>query len=205
MACVGRALACALSASVAAACGGGGEPRRPESGASCAFGAVRESVTVGRAVVLGCGRAPDGTRIELVARNGSCLILQGLPGGERGCGVAPGRGEPALRNPYFVQRRPRGRIELYGETRGDVRRVVVRYRDRRRVRTRGATLIEAHETQALRAAHISRPFGYFVAFVPAAARDIVVEGHDTARRLGSLRFAPILRSLHPRVFIVAPS
>jgi hypothetical protein len=199
----------ALCTIVAAGCGDGRDARPPTSSVdSTGVDGLCASVAARDAVVLGGARAPDGTPVALIACDGSCLILRGLPGGERGCGVAPSRRDPPLRDPLgggaFVQRSPRGRIELHGNTSHAVRRVLVRYRDHRRLRQRSATLIEARQTAALRAAGINGPFGYFVAFVPAGARDVVVEAHGNARRSGSLRFGPILRSLHPRVFILRP-
>jgi hypothetical protein len=96
------------------------------------------------------------------------------------------------------------RIELCGETNAVVRRVLVRFRHGTRVHRRRATLVEARDARALRAARIGEPFGYFIALVPAGARDIVAEGWGADRRLGTLRFDPIVRSMHPRVFISAP-
>jgi hypothetical protein len=201
-----------VAALVAVAGCSGAEPLRagawhgpPGTAAPCDFGATRESRPLRSAFVLGCGRAPDGTRLELVTDDGSCLVVQGLPGGERACGVAPARRDPAPRSALsgavFARLSPRARAELYGETRADVQRVVARYRFAGRVRRRRAAVIEARDVRGLRAAALREPFGYFVVFVPAAARRVVVTGYRGRRRLGSLRFDPILRSLHPRAFV----
>ncbi len=202
----------AVAAALALAGCGGGSPASPPddrraAAGSCEPGSERASRVLRRAVVLGCARAPDGTRFRLVTRDGRCLVLQGLPRGERACGVAPGRRDPRLRaalgGAVFVRLSPRSRTELYGEARPDVRRVTVRFRHRGRMRERRAALLEVRDPRALSAARLSARFGYFVAFVPAGARAVVAEAHGRGRRLGSLRFDPVLRSLHPRAFAAA--
>ena len=178
---------------VAAGCGGEGVAgsRDPSCGA------------------LACGKAPDGRRIEIrssLDAAGPCLRIIGLPRGPRQCGRAPSEEippGPALRADAIVQITPRSRLELYGATRPEIRRVDVTFRhpsgcpDRR-----SAALIDVEDHAALREADISEAFGYFVAFVPSGARDVVAVGRDSSGAVvRRVNFDPIVDSLHPHNFI----
>jgi hypothetical protein len=176
--------------------GGAAEPRYD--------GSAREG-----AVVLGAGRAPDGTRVKLLAHDGRCITIRGLPGGDRACGVAPSEREPrprsALTGAAVVRLSRNASIELHGEAGAAVRRVEVRYRHGGCPHRRRASLIEARDLRGLDATGIDEPFSSFIALVPPGARRIVAEASDGTRRVGSLRFDPIVRSMHPRVFIARPT
>ncbi len=158
-------------------------------------------------MVLGCAR---GATLRLYAfrqAGGPCLVVDGLPGGPRACGRAPGERVPAaagaIGGPAIVRRSPDAELELYGETSAAVRRVVLRYRlpAGRRGRRR-ATLIRADDAVALRAARIREPFGYFAGSVPPRARDVMAVALDASgEELGRLAFDRIARDMHPTVFI----
>ena len=163
------------------------------------------------AIVLGCGRTPSGRRVEIYSfrdAGGPCLNIAGLPGGPRACGSAPSERVPpsraAIAGEAIVRRSPTARLELYGETAPSVRRVVLRYRlPGGRAGERSATLIRMTNKVALTAARIRKPFGYFVGSVPSRAKEIVAEGREsTGEPLGRFSFDPIVRSMHPTVFIV---
>ena len=160
--------------------------------------------------MLACGRVGGGTAVELFSFRDAarpCINIAGLSGGTRACGRAPSEQVPpahmAIGGPVFVQRSPGAKLELYGETAPNVRRVVLRYRlSGRGVGLRPATLIRVTDDEALRAAGIRSPFGYFVGFVPPRATDISAEAH--ARRgdvLGRLDFDGVVRSLQPTAFV----
>lgn len=168
----------------------------------------------GRDALLGSARTPGGARIQLTAvwdAAGPCLHVDGLPGGPRGCGRAPSERVPparaAIGGGVFAQRSPHAPLELYGETAPDVQRVVVRYRlHGDRAGARAATLIRASHAGALRRAGIRGPFGYFVAFAPPRAQDVIAEARDASGALlGRLRYDGIIRSLHPTAFIAEPT
>jgi len=84
-----------------------------------------------------------------------------------------------------------------------VRRVVLRYQlERGRRAHRAAALLRVTSGAGLTAAGIRRPFGYFIGSVPTRARRISAEAHDGAGKvLGRFAFDPIVRSMHPTVFI----
>jgi hypothetical protein len=61
------------------------------------------------------------------------------------------------------------------------------------------------DRDALRTARIGTPFGYFVAFVPPHAEQVVAEARGASGAvLGRLRFDPIVRSMPAEVFIAIP-
>jgi hypothetical protein len=165
-----------------------------------------------REVLLGCARTPAGTMVRLYAirqGGGPCLVIDGLPGGARGCGRAPSERVPprtgAIADGAIVRRTPRAKLELYGETAATVRRVVLRYRVRGgRPRERPATLIRAEHSGSLRAARIREPFGYFLGAVPPRARKVFAVALDEAgEELGRLGFDRLARSMSPTAFIAA--
>lgn len=129
--------------------------------------------------MIGCGRVL-GTPVQLLATApgdsgaGPCLRIVGLPGGARGCGYAPSERVPAategISGEATVRRGPGQRLELYGETTGAVRRVSVSYRlPSGSDQSKPASLIRVRGLRTLRSADIRKPFGYFVAAVPARA------------------------------------
>jgi len=131
-----------------------------------------------------------------------------MPGGPRACGRPPSERRPVPRAPLsgaaIAQLSDRAPIEAYGETAVRVARVVIRYRSSGARRTKPATLVRVRDRDALDAAGIDRPFGYFVATVPASAADIVAEGRGAdGRAIGSLDFDPVVESVSPRAFIAA--
>jgi hypothetical protein len=160
--------------------------------------------------VLGCGRTPAGTTVQLYSfrdAGGPCLNIAGLPGGTRACGRAPNERVPAAREAIgggAIVRRPAGvELELYGETAANVRRVLLRYRlPQGRPGQRPATLIPVRDRAALRAARIRKPFGYFVGAVPPRAGQVSAVALDTSGKvLGQLGFDRLARDMHPTVFI----
>ena len=184
------------------------ERRADEQDASCDVGA-RRKVPAGRGIVLACGKAPDGRRIEIRSwpdAGGPCLTIIGLPAGPRQCGRTPSESippRPAMTADAIVRITPTSRLELYGEARSAVRRVVVHFRlpGGNRLR-RSAAIVRAGDAAALRAAQIREPFGYFIAFVPGMARHVVATGHDAQGAVvGRVRYDPIVDSLHPHNFI----
>lgn len=162
------------------------------------------------ATVLGCGRTGDGTELELYGvrdAGGPCLSLAGLPGGTRACGRAPSGRVPEVRRaiggPAFVQRSPRGPIEVYGETTANIRQVTVSYRlpDGPRHR-KAATLIRASDRRALAKAGVRKPFGYFVGSVPPRAVEISAEARGCSGKvLARLAYDRLVGGMHPTVFI----
>jgi len=167
-----------------------------------------------RTVVLGRAPMPAGTAISLYSVRdaaGPCLRIAGLPGGTRGCGRAPSERVPparrALGGGAIVRRTAHAPLELYGEARSNVRRVVLRYRlPRGDVGEREATLIRVTDRAVLQAARIRRPFGYFVGVVPARARRVFAVALDgSGEEAGRLGYDRLARSMHPRVFIAIPS
>lgn len=171
-----------------------------------AGGGLRE-----RAVVLARADAPGGATLRLSSvrdAGGPCLMIDGLPGGTRGCGRAPGERVPAERGPIggaaIVRRAAGARIELYGETAPDVRSVRVCFRGGRgRRECRAASLMRARDRQALAAAGIRRPFGYFVGFAPSRAKGIYGAAlGECGRVLGRVDFDRLVRGMHPTVFIL---
>ena len=160
--------------------------------------------------MLGCARTATGSEVRLYAireLGGPCLVLTGLPGGPRACGRAPSERVPAksapLGGPVIARRSPEADLEVYGETSPSVRRVVVSYRlpDGRAGRRR-ATLIRAEHRGSLRAARVRDPFGYFFGALPPEARRVVAVALDrSGAKLGRLGFDPIVRTMHPTVFL----
>ncbi len=137
-------------------------------------------------LIIGCGRALGGRPIQILATSpgsggaGPCLRIVGLPGGTRGCGYAPSERVPpvteAIGGEAAVRRGPGRPLELYGETTAAVSRITLSYRlPNGCTRHKRATLIRVRDRATLRAAKIRKPFGYFVAAVPAHARDVSAE------------------------------
>ncbi|MGH3117964.1 MAG: hypothetical protein ACRDQ2_12795 [Gaiellales bacterium] len=204
---------------VAAGCGGGNEDRTPSPSDSsarapdprCDVGGQRKVPLQpgNRAVVLACGEAPDGRLIEIrsfLDAGGPCLRILGLPRGPRQCGRTPSESippRPPVTADAIVRITPRSRLELYGEIRPAVRGVVVRFtlpsgaRERRT-----AAITRVVDRDALSAAHIREPFGYFIAFVPGRARNVVARGRDRyGAPHGHVQYDGIVDSLHPTTFI----
>jgi len=180
-------------------------------------GRSRLGITAGmRATVLGCAVTRHGVALELFATRdasgaGPCLRIAGLRGGTRGCGRAPSERVPPARapigGPATVRRSKGARIELYGETPSSVRRVVLRYRlpDKRSEQS-SATLIRAIDKAALKRAGIRKPFGYFIGWVPPLATNISADARGAwGDVLGRLNFDPLVRAMHPTVFIAVRS
>jgi hypothetical protein len=160
---------------------------------------------------LGRARTADGVTLRLSSirdAGGPCLLVDGLPGGTRGCGRAPSERVPAssaaIDGDAFVRRRGEARMELYGATAPEAERVVVRFREpcgRRRRAT--ATLIHAGDQGALARAGIRKPLGYFVSSVPREARRISAEARGRSGLvLGRTGFDRLVRGMHPTVFIL---
>jgi hypothetical protein len=181
---------------VAAGCGSNGEAGERDS-------------TSDRAVELARGEAPDGRQIEIRTWSdtaGLCLRIIGLPHGPRECGLPPSETIPpraALGADAIVRITPRSRLELYGAARPEVKRVDVRFRFPSGCPgLRSAALIRVEDREALRAGHISEPFGYFIAFVPGQAREVVAIGRDASGAVvRRVKFDPIVDSVHPHSFI----
>ena len=165
--------------------------------------------TPDRTVELARGEAPDGRQIQIrswLDADASCLRIIGLPHGPRECGYPPSETippRPALGADAIVRITPRSRLELYGATRLEVKRVDVRFRFPSGCPgLRSATLIRVEDREALRAAHIREPFGYFIAFVPSKAREVVAIGRDASGAVvRRVKFDPIVDSLPPHSFI----
>ena len=203
---MGTRIALALSVLVVAGCNGDPEPAKDLEPATKP--ARVDPVEHPRRVALASGRAPDGRRIRLTAFSdaaGPCLALRGLPRGPRQCGRAPSEEippGPVMRADSIAQITPESRLELYGALRPAVKRVIVRFRLRSGVYTRrSASIIRVDNRSALCAAEIRKPFGYFIAFVPPGARQVVAVGRGGGRVLGRLRYDPIVDTLHPHSFI----
>lgn len=183
-------------------------------GLRCEVGAERTSARVPRgerAIVLGCGRTQRGTALQLYSfrdAGGPCLNITGLLGGTRACGRAPSErvppGREAIGGGAIVRRSAAAPLELYGETAPNVRRVILRYQlPGGRPGHKPATLIRVTDRDALRAAGIRRPFGYFVGAVPPRARHVSAVALGSSRAvLGRLGFDRHARNMHPTVFIV---
>jgi hypothetical protein len=197
-----RVAAAACAVFLLGGCDGDSEPATKSSQA--------QPIEQRRPIALASGKAPDGRRIRIVAfsdAGGPCLRILGLPGGPRQCGRAPSERVPAVRKaiggPVIARLAPDTRLELYGETRPMVRRVGVRFRlpsGKRGRRT--AAIIRVDNRDALHAARIREPFGYFIAFVPARAENVVATARDANEVvLGRLGYDPIVDSLHPHAFI----
>ena len=160
-------------------------------------------------VVLARVTLPGGRHVEIRSHQdaaGPCLRIVGLPHGPRQCGRAPSETVPpgpVMTRDAIAQVTPRSRIELYGATRLAVRQVSVRFRFPSGCPARrSAFLIPVADVDALRAAGISEPFGYFIAFVPSGARDVVAVGRTAhGNVLRRLQYDPIVDSLHPHNFI----
>jgi hypothetical protein len=179
----------------------------------CEVGAERSSPGAPgreREIVLGCGRTPDGTVVQLSSSldaGGPCLSITGLPGGTRACGRAPSERVPPAREAIgggaIVRRTTGAQLELYGETAATVRRVLLRYRlPSGGPGERPATLIRARDPVALTAARIGEPFGYFVGAVPPRAVRVSAVALDRSGRvLGRLGFDRLARDMPPTVFI----
>jgi len=188
------------------------EPRA--TGLRCEGGAVRESPAApsGQAIVLGCGRTRAGTRFQLYSfrdAGGPCLNIVGLPGGTRACGRAPSERVPAttkaIGGGVIVRKSPHARLELYGETASNVRRVLLRYRlSHGRPDHRPATLVRVIDRTALDKARISEPFGYFVGAVPPRAAGVSALALDGAGEpLGRLGFDRLAGGTHPNTVFIA--
>jgi hypothetical protein len=181
---------------VAAGCGSNGE-------------ADKRDPTSERQIELARGEAPDGRQIQIrswLDADASCLRIIGLPHGPRECGLPPSETippRPALGADAIVQITPKSRLELYGATRPEVKRVDVNFRHPSGCpELRSAAIIRVDDRDALRAAHIREPFGYFIAFVPGNAREITAIGRGTGGAVvRRVRFDPIVDSLHPHSFI----
>jgi hypothetical protein len=165
-----------------------------------------------QAVVLGRVDGPSGATLRLSSvrdAGGPCLMIDGLPGGTRGCGRVPGERVPPARGPIGGAAivRSGGRIELYGETAPRVRGVRVCFRRGRGLREcRSASLIHARDRGALAAAGIRRPFGYFVGFVARRAKGIYAAALDRCGHvLGRIDFDRVVRGMHPTVFMLRPT
>jgi hypothetical protein len=162
------------------------------------------------AVLLGCARTASGATVALYSwpdGSGPCLTITGLPGGPRQCGRAPSElGPPvtrAISGGVIVRRSPDAKLELYGATAANVRRVVLRYRLRCGAPgRRRATLIRVEDRDALRAAGIRKPFGYFIGAVPPRARHVLAVAVDASKKArGRLEFDRLARQMHPTVFL----
>ena len=178
----------------------------------CEPGTVRTQAPMGRATVLACGETPGGQKVEIWASAddaGPCIVIVGLPDGPRACGRAPSErvppSEKAIGGAAFVQRTQGGRLELYGETGPEVRRVMLHSQHGKdSARQRAATLLQASDRRALQAAHIREPFGYFVGSVPSSAHDVVAEALDnTGAARGRVHFDPVIESMHPTAFLLS--
>lgn len=164
-----------------------------------------------RAILLACGQTGEGRSVAIYssreAAGGPCLSIAGMPGGVRACGRAPSERVPPVRGdvsgPTIVQRTTNAPIELYGETGSDARRVTIRYlASDGVVRRKRATLLRAHGHEALEAAGIRRPFGYFVGSVPASADGIVATAHTRSGDVvGRAGYDALVGSMDPTVFI----
>lgn len=158
----------------------------------------------------GLGRTRAGTTLQLYSfrdAGGPCLNIAGLPRGTRASGRAPSERVPPARDAIgggaIVRRSAGARLELYGETAPNVRRVLVRYRvSHGRPVQRPATLIRARDRAALSAARIREPFGYFVGAVPARPGQVSALALDgSGVVLGRLGFDRFAGDMHPTVFI----
>lgn len=160
-------------------------------------------------IVLARATLPGGRHVEIRSHRdatGPCLTIVGLPRGPRQCGRAPSESVPpgpVMTSDAIAQVTPRSRIELYGATRPAVRQVSVEFGFPSGCpASRSAFLIPVTDVDALRAAGISEPFAYFIAFVPSHARDVVAIGRTAhGNVLRQLEYDPIVDSLHAHTFI----
>jgi hypothetical protein len=162
--------------------------------------------------VLGSTVLDDGRRVEFLGsrRAGGCLRVTGIDDKRRACAYVPSMREPPLTAPIAAevtaQRGPAAPFEVYGPISVRVAEVVIRYRSGGRVRRMAAELVWMTDEEALRAAGIEEPFGYFLAELPAAttADDVEAVGFDASGdRLGSASFA-MFADLPPCAFVEGP-
>ena len=179
---------------------------------NCAVGDERKARNAPhgrRAIVLGCAGSQEGRQIEIYSFRdaaGPCLNVAGMRGGPRACGRPPSERRPASRaplsGPAIAQPSDQAPIEIYGETAARVTRVMIRYRRSGTRRATRATLVRVQDRNALDAAGIERPFGYFVGSVPSSATGIVAEARAAdGHTLGRLDFDPVVESMPPTAFI----
>ena len=145
-----------------------------------------------RPVVIGCATLPSGRRFELVgyqlARGGESSLC--IDEYEPATGLTVGCGSDRVRGGGTIDAsgssRSRGRPTVVsGALSASVRRVVVRYELRRRLRRTGAAVVRVSDRALLRAIAVPRAFGRYLAEVPRGARAVTAEARSLrVRRLG---------------------
>lgn len=171
----------ALTCACLAACGDSAPPASPERPAGQAATEERPVVPGGfergSTVRLSSATLGDGRRIVLGSQGGgsevgACLRIAGLDDRLRMCGRAPSEVEPSKVGRAIVagpiaQASEEAALEVFGTTSPAVERVVLRYADDGGPRSVEATLLRVNDRDGLRRASIDRPFGYFIAELPA--------------------------------------
>lgn len=195
-----------------------GTPDPPTVPGTCPVGAERAVYSAlpqdkPTSVLLGCARLDDGRRIELLSlirAGGLCLQIVGIDDRVRECGNAPSEQVPAVTRAVaaqaIAQRNGSARLEVYGAVSADVTAVNLTYTVGGASRGARAELIQVTDDDALEAAGIRRPFGYFLAELPPDTSDVsVVAGDAEGQPLGADDFAPYLQTQPRDAFVSGPS
>ena len=149
---------------------------------------------VTRPVVLGCGKLVSGRRVRFVGyqlrlkRTALCIDVVEIATGRRaGCGTNEVFGGGALDARSTSTKSGRSRIG--GGTGSSVSRVSVRYELDGRLEDTRALLVRVGDPKLLRAIRVQRPFGQYLAEVPANARAVFAYGEDAqGHRVGAAFF-----------------
>lgn len=177
-------------------CDVGGEPTQPY-GEHPPEGFLRYGT---RPVVIGCGELPNGRRFELVGyqlgrgeRTELCIDHYDVQSGITwGCGSNVVRGGGAI--DATAKNVDRGqRPVVAGTVTGSVARVVVRSEIDGRLRRHASALVKVRDAELLRSIGVKRPFGRYLAEVPAGARAASAEARGARGRTLGLAFFPGFR------------
>ena len=153
-----------------------------------------------RPVVIGCAMLPSGRRFELVGyqlgrgeRTELCIDHHDFDAGVNwGCGSNVVRGGGAI-DATAKDANPGHLPVVAGTVAGSVARVVVRSEIDGRLRRHSAALVRVRDPDLLRVIGVRKPFGRYLAEVPANARAASAEALGARGRTLGLAFLPGFR------------
>ena len=153
-----------------------------------------------RPTVIGCAALPNGRRFELVGyqlgrgeRTSLCIDHYDFDSGVTwGCGSDRVYGGGAI-DATSTDRTPGHLPVVAGTAAARVARVVVRSEIDGRLRRHESALVRVRDPKLLRAIGVRRPFGRYLAEVPAGARAATAEARGARGRTLGLAFFPGFR------------
>ena len=186
----------AVAVSAQANCDVGGEPTPPYEDRP-PEGFLRYGT---RPVVIGCAALPTGRRFELVGyqlgrgeQTTLCIDHYDFQAGVTwGCGSNLVHGGGAI-DATATDVNPGQLPVVAGTVTGSVARVLVRSEIDGRLRRHASALVRVRDAELLNAIGVRRPFGRYLAEVPAGARGATAEARGARGRTVGLAFFPGFR------------